>query len=363
MTDAKDGPVSADMLVVQARRAGEGARERIAAAVAVLSLPVHARLSDHQHATVIGLIDRFIAAVETQIRHHMVDDADRAFPPEPEALIASQEPLAAPILGQVGMSRDPALVAAALRRADAHHAAEARAANGSTDPLVRLKESPNTAVAEAATALSIAEHRRIGQFQEPLLIADDLPVELARRIAWRIAASLRRYLLARPDIEPGQCDRRIAAAVVRCLASHDETAAVEARAMRLMERLHAGGAIYDDLIAAAFERGRLTLFVAALAVRAGLDYAEVSDIITDPARNGLIVLLRAIDMHRPFAATILLAVDPDTPAETIERWMAAFEALDPDQARETLRPRQLDPDYRAAIVEIHQGLARAGARR
>ena len=98
MTDAKDSPVSADMLVVQARRAGEGAHERIAAAVAVLSLPVHARLSDHQHATVVGLIDGFIAAVETQIRHHMAEDADLAFPPEPEALIAGPEPLAAPIL-------------------------------------------------------------------------------------------------------------------------------------------------------------------------------------------------------------------------------------------------------------------------
>ncbi len=99
---------------------------------------------------------------------------------------------------------------------------------------------------------------------------------------------------------------------------------------------------------------------AALAVRAGLDYTEVADILTDPARTGLTVLLRAIDMRRPHAAAILLRADPDMPSETIERWMAAFEALDPDQAREVLRPRQLDPEYRAAIVELHQGIGRRG---
>jgi hypothetical protein len=73
-------------------------------------------------------------------------------------------------------------------------------------------------------------------------------------------------------------------------------------------------------------------------------------------------LLRAIDMRRPQAAAILLRIDSEMPAETIERWMAAFEALDPDQAREVLRPRRLDPDYRAAIVELHQTIARAGGR-
>jgi hypothetical protein len=362
MTDAKDSPVSADMLVVQARRAGEGARERIAAAVAVLSLPVHARLSDHQHSTVVGLIDGFIAAVETQLRENLIDEADLAFPPEAEALIAGQEPLAAPILSHVGMNRDPALVAAALRRADAHHVAEARSASSAPDPLERLKESADAAIVEAATALSIAEHHRIGQFQEPLLVADDLPADLVRRIVWLVAASLRRCLLSRPDIEPAQCDRRIAAAVDRWLATHDEAAAVESRAMLLMQCLHARDAAYDDLISDAFERGRLTLFIAALAVRAGLDYAEVSDIVTDPARTGLTVLLRAIDMRRPYAAAILLQFHPDVPAETIERWMAAFEALDPDQAREVLRPRRLDPDYRTAIVELHHGLAQAGTR-
>jgi hypothetical protein len=355
--------VSADMLVVQARRAGEGACERIAAAVAVLSLPVHARLSDHQHSTVVGLIDGFIASVEMQLRDHLLnDDADVPFPPDAEALIGGQELLAAPLLGQIGLTRDPALVAAALRRADAHHVAAARMPGGAPDPVDRLQGSPDPAIADAAAALSVAEHRRLGQFQEPLLILDDLPAALARRIVWRVAASLRRALLARPDIQPSQCDRRISAAVARLLEDHDENAAVEARAMLLMHRLHATGGLYDDFIADALERGRLTLFIAALAVRAGLDYTEVADIIMDPARTGLTVLLRAIDMRRPDAAAILLRTDPDMPPETIERWMAAFEALDPDQAREVLRPRRLDPDYRAAIVELHQGIARAGTR-
>ncbi len=351
------------MLVVQARRAGEGACERIAAAVAVLSLPVHARLSDHQHATVVGLIDGFIASVELQLREILVnDDEDLDFAPEAETLIGSQELLAAPLLAQVGMTRDPALVAAALRRADAHQAAQAHLESFAPDPVDRLRDSPDPAIADAAVALSIAEHRRQGQFQEPLLIADDLPAALARRIVWRVAASLRRALLSRPDIESAQCDRRISAAVAHWLERHDESAAVEARAMLLMHRLHATGAVYDDFIATTLERGRLTLFIAALAVRAGLDYTEVADIIADPARTGLTVLLRAIDMRRPHAAAILLRTNPDMPAETIERWMAAFEALDQGQARDVLRPRHLDPDYRAAIVELHQGMARAGSR-
>ena len=299
-------PVSADMLVVQARRAGEGACERIAAAVAVLSLPVHARLSDHQHSTVVGLIDGFIASVEMQLREFLVnDDEDLPFPPDAEALIGGQELLAAPLLAQVGMTRDPVLVAAALRRADAHHIATARSASAVPDPVDRLRDSPDRAIAEAATALSIAEHRRLGQFQEPLLIADDLSVELVRRIVWRVAASLRRALLWRR--RSSNAIAMFDCTVVRLLEGHDASAAVESRAMLLMHRLHATGAIYDDLIAAA--AGDELVAIAALAVRAGLDYTEVADIITDPAQTGLTVLLRAIDVYDDRSAAILLSTD------------------------------------------------------
>src|SRR5579872_7547764 len=114
MTDATDSPMSADMLVEQARRAGECARERIAAAVAELSLPVHARLSDRQHASVLGLIRGFLASAEAELRARLTaEDGEIAFPPETRDLIAGNQPLAEPILAEGAIPRDPQLVAAA----------------------------------------------------------------------------------------------------------------------------------------------------------------------------------------------------------------------------------------------------------
>src|SRR3546814_21174608 len=71
-------------------------------------------------------------------------------------------------------------------------------------------------------------------------------------------------------------------------------------------RLHELGDLTDDFIRASLRQSRVSLFIAGLAVRAGIDFATSWLIISDPGADSAVVLLRAIDMPRDIAASILM---------------------------------------------------------
>ena len=203
-------------------------------------------------------------------------------------------------------------------------------------------------------ALVIAESRRFDRIEEPELVHEDLPAELLERLAWRVAAALRRYLVAKRGLEAAEADGAIAAAVGDLLAGHDEGKALDAAAHRLARRLNAGGGIDDARLRAALDGGRLALFVALISVRAGLDPAAGFELALDPAGARLAVLLRAAGVERATAVSILLdlvALDDAALASLVDD----FDSLPVAAAIEALRPWRLAAGYRAAIAEIEGG--------
>src|SRR3546814_7507398 len=99
---------------------------------------------------------------------------------------------------------------------------------------------------------------------------------------WWVSAALRDYILKRFEIEPTRIDTLIQSAARRGIAAHEIDDKLEARAMRLAERLHELGDLTDDFIRASLRQSRVSLFIAGLAVRAGIDFATSWLIITDP---------------------------------------------------------------------------------
>src|SRR3546814_6431176 len=70
--------------------------------------------------------------------------------------------------------------------------------------------------------------------------------------------------------------------------------------------LHELDDLTDDFIRASLRQSRISLFVAGLAVRAKIDFATSWAIVSDPGVDSMVVLLRAIDMPRDMAASILM---------------------------------------------------------
>ncbi|SNS09143.1 Uncharacterized conserved protein, DUF2336 family [Sphingomonas laterariae] len=356
---------SAERLLGDAARAQAAGRERVRLALIDLFLPDGRRLRDIERAAAANLLQRLVATVEDDLRDRIGQRIETRDAVLATALTAGATPIAAPMIEHAGMLRDAELVGLVLRRAEEHRLsialrlAAARVAEFAPEPplIDMLVDDAEPAIAEAAMAMIVAESRRIDRFQDPVLARTDLPAEVQHRLIWRVAACLRRYMIEIGRLDPATADREVGAAAQALLAGYDESATLEGRAIALALLLRADGRLSDALIGRALGEGRVALTVAALALRAGIEFGVAWDMLFDADGSRLAVLLSAIGMDTATAADILFRcvpsdMDPETAAGRVE----AFMALDRGRAEETLRPWRLDPAFRNAIDDLNTGL-------
>jgi uncharacterized protein (DUF2336 family) len=361
--------MDAERLLSEAAEAARVAPVRASAAAVDLFLPDDARLSDQQRGTMAQLLAKLVQAVEQDLRRRLIPHIEGG---APDALIAALSSdhveIASPLLARTGLLHDAELVALLLRRSEEHRLVTALrlATVGQADgedaaphvpPLLdRLLQSGEAGVSEAAMALLIAESRRYDHFQEPLVARTDLPAEIQHRLVWWTAAALRHHIHRHHAIGAAFADRAITAAANEVLAAHDESEALESRALQLARVVADHDGLEDAFVSDAIADARLMLAVAALAVRGGIDLVSAWEMAADPAR--LAVLLRAVGMKRAAAATVLMALcDGERHEERVADLAAAFDALEWPRAQEAIRPWKLDSFYRRAIADLAAALA------
>lgn len=356
---------SAERLLGDAARAQATGRDRIRLALIELFLPDGRRLRDVERTVAANLLQRLIATVEDDLRDRIGQRMETRDPVLATALTAGATPIAAPMMEHAGLLRDSELVTLVLRRAEEHRLSVdlrvtvARMAGLATNPplIDMLVDDPDAAIADAAMAMVVAESRRFDRFQDPVLARTDLPAETQHRLIWRVAACLRRYLVDIGRMEPGAADREVAAAGQAMLAGYDESGTLEGRATALALLLRAAGRLDDSLIARALAEGHVAFAVAALALRAGVEFHVAWDILFDADGSRLAVLLCAIGMaHEPAADILFRCMPGDADGEAAAACIEAFMALDQRRASEVLRPWRLDVAFRAAIDDLDAGL-------
>ncbi|HEX6376460.1 MAG TPA: DUF2336 domain-containing protein [Allosphingosinicella sp.] len=324
------------------------ARARVAAAMADLALPEALRLSDRQRITISHLLRRLVGDVEDELRSALAahfaaagEEALRA------ALSSASLPIALPVLQGGGALADPALFALLLRRAEEHRLARAAPERRL---LTDLAGDADETVAAAAVALLIADSRRLDAFHEPLLASGDLPAEVAHGLVWTVAAALRAYLIARHGIAAAAADRAVTAAATALLARYDEGAGADSLARRLALRLEERARLDDELLVRSVAEGALPLFLAGLSLRTGLDLQALWELLPDATGRGPAVALRAADVAREAAASILLHLAGRE--EAVGAQLDLYDALDAEEARRRVLLWRLDPAYRAAVARL-----------
>jgi hypothetical protein len=321
------------------------ARARVAAAAADLALPQGLRLSDRQRTTVLALLADLVRSVEGALRAELAPaapgDALQA------ALSSAHVEIAVPVLaGHSGLA-EPALIDLLLRRAEEHRLH--RAAAGENALLVELAGDSDHKVAREAMALLIAQNGRLDGFGEPVLRQGDLPAEIEHHLVWTVAAALRRYMVGRHAADPVLCDAAVAAAASRILAGHDEGKTAEARAMRLALALRDAGRLDEpNLLSRGLTQGGLPLFLALLALRSGLGVGGLWELLS--AASGPVLLLRAAELPREEAASILLAWGMAEPA--LAAALDRFDGTSVQAAGSLLTLWRVDPGYRAAVARL-----------
>jgi uncharacterized protein (DUF2336 family) len=323
-------------------------RARLSAAIADLALPDSSRLTEWQLTTLHALLAGLIRGIEDDLRSALAGHfGEEARGPLRAALTSAQLAIALPVLKEAGALDEPGLVSALLRRAEEHRLARA---SGETALLVELAGDGEEGLASEAMALLTAHSGRLDAFQEPLIGRVELSAEIEHGLVWSVAAALRRYLVVQHGVAAPAADEAIAAATWQWLARYDEGGTIDALSLRVARRLHELGRLDDALTVRALEEAGLPLFLAALAVRTGLDPASVWDILGDAPGRGPALLLRAAGLERRHAAVILLRLlDRE---EAVLPQLDRFDTLGDDEALQLLGLWRLDPGYRAAIARL-----------
>ena len=333
-----------------ARLLDAAVRQRLAVAAADIRLPQSLRLTEWQRATVSALLAKIVRSVEDELRAALADSGPaRSSDALHAALTSAHVGIAGPLLERSGAHADAALVAALIRRADEHRRARTRGTSETT-LLLDLVRDDDEAVAEQAMAILIAHSRRFDRFSEPVAARTELSAELEHRLAWRVAAALRLYMVEQHGIAPAAADEAVVSAAERLLSEYDEGDSLEARAMRLARRLAETGRLDDALIARTLSDGSLPLFLAAIAVRASLSHGSAWEIVSDPRGRGAPLLLKAVGMGREEAASILLNLAPSE--DEVAAQLDLFDVTPQPAAGEALRLWHVDPFYREALAEI-----------
>ena len=337
-----------------ARRLLAAARERFAVAATELLLPDSARLTEWQRLTASQLLSRLLGGIEQDLRLRLI----RHLPPDSAlhaALSSAHVAIAVPILERAGAVNQTDLMMFLVRRVEEHRFWR-RHETGREDYLHSLLTDADEEIAAETMSYVIARGRRFDRFQEPTLVDVELPAELQHRLIWMTAAALRHYIVERHGV--AGVDAAIEAAASEMIAGYDESDRIEARAEALVRRLHKSGLIDGHALECFVGGGLPTLFDAALGLLCGLTQDAVWEVIADPRRRGLVLMLRAADIPRPSAAAIIHDIasastrfSPSEGDDALEQ-LEFYDTLDVQSAREVLRLWRADPIYRAYVAQL-----------
>jgi uncharacterized protein (DUF2336 family) len=331
------------------------ARERFAVAATDLLLPDRSRLTEWQRLTAANLLSRLVRAVEDDLRARLAlrfegHDALHA------ALASAHVPIAVPILERAQALRDAELTTILVRRVEEHRFWTGRTPAEGDEYLFELVRDRDPLVAAEAMELVIARSRRFDRFQEPVMGQAELPAELQHRLVWIVAAALRHYIVQQHHV--GQVDAAVEEAASALIAGYDEGESLESRSLRLVQRLQLSGRLDGAALDRSLRDGMLPLFIAGLAALCALDQVAVWEVLSDPRGRGPALLLRAADLEREEAATILLALNARGPlisgaeGDAAAAQLELFDTVDLAAAQEVLRLWQAHPAYRASVARL-----------
>ena len=128
------------------------------------------------------------------------------------------------------------------------------------------------------------KRNRLGQ---PRIEFEDLTDELARSLAFCVAAALRQRM---PGLAPKEGHLSFSSAADALLEARDENKAVDVLTGQLVKILSQAGNLDEHLLESAAEEGDIAFLAHALGERAGISGAGAWDYLAD-GDNGRLVLL------------------------------------------------------------------------
>ncbi len=346
------------------------AKAELTHAITDMFLPENGRLTEQERALMQDVLGKLVTSIEIEVRANLAEALVRSNIglPDLERMLANDDiEVARPILEKSHALADVDLIAIIKQRTDEHRmviamrdmvsetVTEALVHSAGNDVIETLLRNPNAMISRRAMEYLVAESKRQDRFQEPLVLRNDLPVDLAHRMYWWVTVALRRKIISSFTIDEQMLDSVLQEATQRALVDHQDDQSVQARALRLAHQLQETGELDDQMLVKLLRQHRLTLFIACLSVMSKVSYATAWRIITDRGFDSPVVLGRAIGMSRQSMTEMLLLLNEARtgggPRSTslLTNISMLYDEVDPVQAKRVLNIWQRDIHFQAAI--------------
>ena len=306
-------PVQADLIL--ARDGDDAVRQDLARKIARLAPGLSAQEQDRLRRTTYEVLEILvrdqIAKVRQIIAETLKDVIDA--PPEIIQILARdcEIAVAGPVLQFSPLLSDTDLIeiigsgsavgaaeAVARRRSVGDRVAEAVSGSGDIAAITALLDNPSAQIREETLDRLIDRAPEVQEWHRPLVKRPQLSGGAVRKLARFVAANLLDMLKSRRDLDP-ETTREVAAIVMRRLADEggaatgSKPASKETPTDQLLERarrLKAAGALDDDALAAALQRGDRGFARAALAALADLPLEAVDKVLASRSAKGIVAL-------------------------------------------------------------------------
>lgn len=251
-------------------------------------------------------------------------------------------------LTAAGLLDQTDLITLLLRRADEERIANAVRARSAPRGgyLQALIAEDDDRISAASMALILARGRRRNRLGQPRIEFGDLSEQLAKSLAYAVAASLRQKV-AGVGAKDGHLHFGNAAAA---LFDRRETGkATERLTADLARVLNETGRLDEQLLDSAAEEGDVAFLASAFGERAGISSGAAWDYLADGDDGRLVLLLRLAGVSREFAARLLALFGDLVGISDLGTEIARFDAIGAEQVQSVREWLQLDPEYRAGL--------------
>lgn len=301
------------------------------------------RLTEQERALMTAMLAELLEAISEEIRAALPGGFLPANDEDSQQLLRS--------LTAAGLLDNVDLIALLLRRADEERIANAVRARTAprTSFLQALIAEDDEQVSAAAMALILARGRRRNRLGQPRIEFEDLPDQLARNLAFALAAALRQHV---PGLASNEGHLPFGSAAAALIEARDPTKAIDGLTSALVKVLKGAGKLDEQLLQSAAEEGDVAFLANTLGELAGLNGSSGWDYLADGDDGRLVLLLRLAGVSREFAARLLALLGDLVGIGDLGTEIARFDAMDQAQARSMCEWLRLDLSYRAALRSL-----------
>jgi uncharacterized protein (DUF2336 family) len=247
-------------------------------------------------------------------------------------------------------SRDHAK-AIAIRHRISEAVSDALVVTGDIQILQLVAENLGAQLSPKAVMIIAEAARFTADLRDPVMHRPELTTDMAMNLYWWVSQDLRRYMMKRFGVMPGQIDDALAKTIEVLLEDHALEKNNDAIMGQVADWLNERQALSTSILPQVLRLGHFRLFNILLSRISLLDIATVDLAVSGTGGRALAVMCRALDIDKAGFVSIFLLSRGARPGEQIvhprelSHALAAYDRLSVRLAQDLLNNWRKDPSY------------------